>query len=568
MSNINGYIISLSPTRLSLVLARRGRVVQAESVTLSADRWNDCWNDGLMALDQPLRQLRLRFRSGGRASATILYQSPTLTKQIYPFDQGGANARDATRAKIRETVGMSDPVAVHTLAGDRAGSGACMMLAYSDCDKTLRSLYAWLKRNGFTPGAMIPMSVASTICASEDAMQCDDQTAILYLDADSSVIALSRQGKLALVRPSNLGYQKLIDAYQRAFDEHLSDAENDGRDANTPGETAPDPASCLFEHGVPFQPIEYHGIDLRSTVLPCMAPVLQRLGIDIKQSIRFGLENAQGIRNLYLYGTGAAIPGLPKAIAEHLEMHVQPAPGTERYEPAQTAGAGSVERYLIEHGVPTQGLLPRVAQEDQTQRTMSRTLVAGVGLATLVMAGQYMYATRLISSSEQLMLEQAPMLERVTAFSDQRTRAHESALILSKLAELVSEQHDSTPQWVGPLGTLATAKPDGVRILEIRADEQGGQRSIKVSGYAVAGQATGPEQNLDQLVELFAQSTQVEAVKLGATERIGLPSEPPADDQQSQWGLQFELQVFVRSSPSPYSTLVKSGVQPEEWIEP
>lgn len=566
MTNINGYIISLSPTRLSAVLARRGRVIQAESIALLPEQWNECWDEGLIALDQPLRQLRMRFRSGGRSGATLLYQSPTLTKQIYPFNQVVTNARDATRAKIRETVGLSDPVIVHALGGDRAESGACMMLAYSDRDETLRSLYAWLKRNGFNPGAMIPMSVATTICASEDAMKCDDRTAVLYLGADCSVIALSTQGKLVLVRPSNLGYQKLIDSYQRAFDEHLNNQEQTDESYGAAVDGALDPVRCLFEYGVPFQPVEYHGIDLRSTVLPCMAPVLQRLSVDIKQSMRFGLGDTKDIRNLYLYGSGAAIPGIPRAIGEHIDMHVQPAPEAEMFAPERTAGAGSVERYLVEHGVPSRGLLPRVAEEDLAQRTLTRSLVAGVALAGFVMAGQYIYASRMIDHGERLLLEQAPMVERVAGFSERRTQAQESALLLSEVAELILDQHESTPQWVGALATLTKARSLGVRILEIRAEEQGGQRSINLSGYAVAGKEKSPDNNLDELVRFLNQSTLIDSVKLGATERIDLSANQASDAER--WGLQFELQVFVRSDPSPYTNLVQAGTQPEEWIEP
>lgn len=116
------FLISLSPTHLSAMSVRRGRIQQAETVRLDAAEWDGLWGDGLMRLDQPLRQLLSRFSGRSRVDASLIYQSPTLTTQVTTSDIAGAVAREAARTKIREVVGFDAPVSVCEL-GDASRAG-------------------------------------------------------------------------------------------------------------------------------------------------------------------------------------------------------------------------------------------------------------------------------------------------------------------------------------------------------------------------------------------------------------------------------------------------------------
>lgn len=564
MSTTNGFIISITPTRLSVIYARRGRVQQAESMAINQEQWGDYWNDSLMRLDQPMRQLLSRFGGHRKMSAVVLYQSPTLTKQIYPFDQGGVQARDAARSKIREMVGLSDPVSVCALGGERGSNQPCMMLAYSDREETLRSIYALLNRCGVQASSMIPVSVASIVFASSEATRFDDDTAVLYLESDCSIIAHTIGDKLTLVRPSDLGYQKLVDSYRRVFHEKL--AEQDTHEESAQSDLhKPDPISCLFKFGVPFQPVELGGIELRSTVLPCMAPVLQRIGIDVKQTIRFGIGSHDALKNLYICGLGAAIPGITKAINEHLELHVQPAPDVDQFQPMTVGGHGSVEFQLIGTPLNTQGLLPSIAGEERDRTTLNRALVAGCALAVATMGTEYAVSILKQQRIEAQMQNTAPMVDRVGQFKEQQSNATGVAVTLTDLAALITKQTDPKPQWIDPLTRLSRSAGDLIRIQEIRGDRTSEAASIVVSGYTTAGESQTQEETLNRFIEKLSASPAVNEVKLGATSRIELGE---GTDDEADWGLQFSIRVMINDQESAYSTLAGLQTQNTDWIEP
>ncbi|MFG0245827.1 MAG: hypothetical protein ACF8MF_07255 [Phycisphaerales bacterium JB052] len=565
MPAISGFIISLTPSKLSVIYARRGRVQQTESVSLDYDQWAEHWNDGLMRLDQPLRQLLSRFRGSKRMSATLLYQSNTCTKQIYPFDQGGAFARDAARSKLRECIGLTDPVSVCAL-GDQSGTAeSCTMLAYSDREDILRSLYAWLNRAGVDAVGMIPLSVASIIFAAKDASRFDNQTAILYLGAENSIIAHCEQGELSLVRPADIGFSKLVESYRQVFSEQASE----NADNPVPTQEAPTPVECLFEYGVPFKPIECAGIELRSTVLPCMAPALQRICIDIKQTIRFGIGSKGNLKNLYISGPGASIPSITKAIGEHIDLHVQPVPGAEGYQPLLEGGGGSVELQLIETVMPTPGILPGIAGDEQVRRSLKTALVAGGAIAMVVMGAEYTHST----ITQQRMNEQArnvaPLVQQVAQFEQSREKAKEVASLLGGIADLVAEQNRSTPEWVGPLAKLSEYAGEEVRVQEIRGDQGDSGFYIDINGYAVGTKDIAPGQALDRFVDSLRQNVCTQSINLGATSRLDLSSNPGSDQSEPpSWGLQFTLRVKIKAQESPYSGFAQVSPEQTDWIAP
>lgn len=281
MSISNGFIISLSPTHLSVISVKRGRIHQSESTRLDPREWDDQWDDSLMRLDQPLRQLLSRFSSTLRNAVTLIYHSPTLTSQITSFDQG-AYARETARSKIREVVGLDASVCVCELGASGNQSGKAMMLAYSDRDQTLRAFYAWLNRCGVRVSGMIPASVATVMIAAEQASKEDGTAGVFYLDKHCSVIGYADpEGALTLVRPSDIGYETLTESYRQVLGEQGE--ESDHRDLDLEAQ------ACLFEHGIPFQVHHRGEIELRSSVLPaCASPPADRYRREADNTLRAG----------------------------------------------------------------------------------------------------------------------------------------------------------------------------------------------------------------------------------------------------------------------------------------
>ena len=558
----NGFIISLSPTHLSAIAVRRGRVLQSETTNLDPSNWKSLWSDGLMHLDQPLRQLLSRFSFSSRHGAILLYQSPTLTTQINSVEQGGAYARDAARSKIRETVGVDAAVNVCELGHAGNDGGGNLLFAYSDRDDTLRSFYAWLTRCGVRVTGMIPSSVVSVIAASEQALAEPGDTAVFYLDKHCSVIShATGAGELKLVRPADFGYESLVESYRQAI------AEQYGEDAPTHKDLDAAAQSYLFEHGIPFQVVQVDELELRSSVLPRMAPALQRIGIDLKQTIRFGIDNTSALNRLTVVGPGAAIPSITKAIGEHLELSVACAPGSDQYDPGCAGSSGSTEvAYItLPSGMPT--LLPKIAEETLFRGELKKALAAGVAFAGVVMGGQYMLAQKQIDDIRSQMGRDVMRYEQVVAFEETSQQVQQAQQVLSKIASLVSDQTDDRTNWEVPLAQLANLTGEGIRVQELRGEHNGVKPELKLNGYSVALEDRNPGQVLEQFVNALSKLDNVVSVSLGATSRVNLSS-PHQNEGEEEWGVQFVLSVQLDTRESPYSAIAQFGAESEDWIQP
>ncbi len=515
-----------------------------------------------MRLDLPLRQLLSRFSSIRNAPVTLLYQSPTLTKQIYTFDQAGSYARDAARSKIREGISYNDPVCVSSLGGDAGSGQPCTMLAYSDREETLRSLYAWLNRANIRVSSMIPTTVASIVCATDQAMSLSDDSVMFYFDSDISIIAHAQQGHMKLVRPADIGYEKLAESYQQVFREKKANQENPP-DRQTLSAKSHE---CLFQFGIPFQPHEFENIELRSSVLPCMAPVLQRIGIDVKQTIRFGIENGADLKNLYVCGPGAAIPGISKAVGEHLELHVQPVQGSEHFESAKVGGNGSTVLSIMEKDTSVQGLLPAVAHDERLRKRLGRSLLAGSAVALLAMGAEYTIASLDRDRIQHQIMMDSGRMQAVSKFQSDRSDVQQAATMLSDIAGLVKAKSKPAASWGSLLAEVGNHTGTSVRVQELRGEYPDGSPFMLISGYVVAEGQLSAGQVLDGFVANLRAVEHVDSIKLGATSRVDLRSHSQGVD--NQWGLQFTMRVLVNTAPFPYESYAASETQSTEWMVP
>lgn len=563
MAISTGFIISLSPTHLSAIAVRRGRVQQAETTRLDPNEWRGHWNDGLMRLDQPLRQLLSRFSNVSRHGVTLIYQSPTLTTQVTSAEQSGAVARETARSKIREVVGLDASVCVCELGNEHGANSKSILLAYSDRDETLRAFYAWLNRCGVRVTGMIPSSVVSVLIACDQSIAQPGDTAVYYLDKHSSVISYAdSDGRLLLVRPADIGFETLTDSYRQVLSEYA-------KQMNQPMDQPFDQIAqeYLFEHGVPYQVHQCGGLELRSSVLPRMAPVLQRMGIDLKQTIRFGINDPYAVKNLVVLGPGGAIPMVTKAIGEHLDLHVSASSGCDQFDPSCAGSPGSTEHAYIKLNSAVPALLPRIADEERSRNQLKQAMAAGIAFAGLVMGGQYMLASKEISETERSMLADASRYDQVVAFENASVEVHQTQTMLAQIANLVATHSSNSACWESPLSGLGLIIGDGIRIQEIRGEFDDKSPVLKVNGYSVASEGKMPGQVLDEFVADLGNMKQVLAVQLGATTRIEISNNYLDEGGETEWGSQFSLTVSLETHASPYESIAQVPSM-NDWIQP
>ncbi|MBL4697199.1 MAG: hypothetical protein JKX70_00045 [Phycisphaerales bacterium] len=544
----NQLIIRLSPDSLSIAKLKRGKIVQAEQLELDAENWSSVWDDGLMRLDQPLRQLLSRFSSLSGGRATVVYHSPSLTQQVYTFDLPSKAAKEAGIVKIRESISSNDPVQSCVLAESHGDSESTTLLVFSEREEQLRSLFAWLNRCGLTASSFIPESVAVMNVAANTAMSSDPGTAVFYLDSEVSVIAYASNTGLNLIRSAQIGYRKLSEAYSQALRGISKSEDEDDQEQDVLSSLQS--TTMLFEHGIPVDTCEVDGIDLRTTVLPVLAPVLQRFCIEIKQSFRFGLAGIEMPKNLLISGPGATIPQIGRAVSSHIEMGFKSDPEMNGFSNTKPFSRGTLEYAMSHSEILPDGLLPEIARDAATRSLLTKSLFAGAAVAALAMGVEYSLTTlELQQVSDQISL-QAPQLDAVNDFQSQRERVSTMSLMVQDISKLVSESVVAIPQWDAVLTQLAEITPKLIRIQELRGDYLQNQAFIEVIGLGAGDSEKEVSSEINAFVSNLDRVDGVSSVSLGATSRISL--------SDNQWGRQFTLKVMLDMNPMPHQAFANA----------
>lgn len=554
MRSTTQMILSLAPDSLSAALVRRGKVLQAESIDLDPGRWNELWSGNMMRLDQPLRQLMSRFSARTRGSATLVYHSPTLTKQVHSFDLQPAQSKDAAITKIRESIGPTDPVEVSSLTGNHRSAKATTTLAFSEHEEPLRALYAWLNRCGIKVDSMVPISVAVIQAATSIASSVDPDTAVFYIDSDVSVMVYNCEGQLRLVRPADIGYRKLTEAYAQPFSKGLEKGDgSDQEKADHNIDLAVRATGMLFKHGIPMQSIEIDGADLRTTVFPYLAPVLQRICIDVKQTMRFGLDSSHQPKNLMICGPGAHIPGLSKAIAQHIDLHIKTEPGAEGYEPTKAFGRGTVEWFMVDSRSTPTGLLPEIAHDAKARAVLNSGLIAGAAVVAIALGGELAFTSVQQQELNKQSQSQAPRLAVVNSFHDECDSVSKVSTIISDVSSLVTSSIVTVPDWHHLLADLGDFTGERIRVQELRGEYAAGAATIEINGIAVAGSDADAGRSLDEFVGAIEAMDRVRSVNLGATSRVSVDNH--------HLGRQFSMRVVLKTDPPPYAAYAHAETQ-------
>lgn len=561
----NELIISLSPNKLRVAAIRNGQLVQDECCDLDPGQWKKFWDEELLNLDQPLRQLLSRYSTRSFPRATVIYQSPTLIQRVYTFELSQNDARDAGVAKIRESVGFKNPVGTHMLSHTKGDTESSTVLVYSEREEQLRALYAWINRCNLSAKSFVSKSTAILNTTAEITLAANPGTAVFYLGSDESVIAYATDSGLKIIRSAEIGYRTLMEGYWQLLKTpspcDLHD-ENDGghEDHLLNASTAHEAFEMLFEHGIPLNPTDDKGIELRSVILPVLAPVLQRLCIEIKQTLRFGLGGNEMPRNLMICGSGASVPHIGSAIAQHIDMHIEMDPSAEKSSSTKSLGHGVASWEMIQSSSCPEGLLPEIARIANTQSLLLRSLVAGVALAAVALGGEYAKTAAAYQRTSLLMNADGHRMQVVTNFQRQCQDAVSMSYMVSDVAELISETVESVPQWHGLLSKLVDIQPDGIRIHELRGSTSKGSPTIQINGVAAANTEKHASAVLNRFVYELESQQEVSSVTLGATSRVSLGGE--------QWGRQFSMTIDLNNNRLPHEQLILGDGKPNNWGTP
>jgi hypothetical protein len=424
-------------------------------------------------------------------------------------------------------------------AGGKVESGQLHLVAFAGLNEAVAGIGEWLAAAGLELQGVVTSEALHAGEAIRRALECKSvpgRTLVnVDLSHDGAVLTATHDGQLALVRPINIGLDALIEALVRP----IRPAGDSQQSLTLTREQA---EQLLHRAGIPTAESEIdreRGIR-GSAVLPVLQPVIQRIAIEIKQSLRFGLSETDraGVW-LGVSGAGADVPRLRTVLAGQVGV---------THEETGEVGAGQENEIAVlalSSAVARQSLSSMEQQERTNRLRLRYAAIAGavlaaasIGLDTFTERA----ALRSARSELEVLTSAAKERERTAAVEQTAIRARVSLDELDgRIVKALGERGD----WASFLSFLPKAMPEKARLVGIDALTERDRPVLQLRGQLAGGDDRATSQEIASFIERLSACPLVDGVLLQSTIR----SHSEAGDTQS-----FELLVRLVPTPSPSLT--------------
>ena len=509
-------VIELMPDRIDIAEVRGGRVIAARRLAVALPTETASWipavRDSVELLRRAVGELGL---SG--CGATILYRSPTQAVDVPSFElQSASEAKDAAILSCSGSLPYSSDMLVceATVAHqDRTSkSKRWHIVVAADRDDVLQAMVDLVENAGlkFQSSAPIDAAVVNSLVERT----CQRGTGVhggLHVGRFSSFFVLVSSGAISFIRRINLGIETVVQTLTRPI--HVSGSA-------APVELSVDEARrLLFKHGIPDREqvvLESAGL-LGSHVLPLMQPTLQRFLVELRQSLRFGLEEAdrQSLQ-VILDGPAKYVPHIVDLLNAELQVQVSAREYSEPFEVDAPAAVGTELANVIgdRASLSHMNLMPLDLASTRQLRSMNRWMWAGAAAAvTLLAADGAMTHLSLREAQHQVLAAQAAdrQLDELRA---QRERFQHAALELVNLEQMAQAQTGHRVDIRAVLQELAELTPDRIHLTTIGFSRSGSDLTGSIEGFAEALDEDALIGGLEQYMDQLKQSPLLQSVVL------------------------------------------------------
>lgn len=518
-------IVEISPSRVEIAVHRRagGDLAEWRSERSARAEWPSGGADILGELVPVLTRLVAETGSA-HAAATVIFSTPgaVCTLTSCPAKVGATAAEQAALLALGNVADFpvdDAPVDACVLFTDSTSTADAApqthVLTGADAEQRAAALAAMLQSCGLNVERLIPaeaVAIADAVRAATADHAEDRVSAVVWIGEHCTVLAAGAPGRLMFVRTIAAGAESLVEALTRPLRARNPDA--------APVTLSYDGArELLYSVGVPIPEasIPGHPTLAGSSLLPHIQPVLQRLSIEIKQSLRFGVnESDRGRVRLMAMGPGAAAPGLIDAVSR---LSGFPAEPISEDSDATDSSIGGLIAALSRCPRLSMALMPTAVRELASIRRTRRALLAGIGAAALFIGYETFDARNVLAAEEARLRSIQAAAENQKASSQIREKAFASRQALSGVDARMRKALGESPDFSALLSILSERTPETVRITALDMSREGSSGRLSVRGYVRLGTSPDPAGAIRTFVDNLAAFPIVESVRLGATSR-------------------------------------------------
>ncbi len=511
-------IIEISASRLDVATVSHGVIEGRRIVRFDRTDWPAQWVETLGEVGAELNKAVRELGAAG-LNALMIYATPgtavgvTVSPLSVAPEQAEASAILALSA-MAENSGPTTPGVADVLATDKPGSADAQRhtLAMLDRESTLGMLAAMMRDAGVVPVGMIPAeAVAIRDGVRAAGLSGEGVRAHLWMADHRCVFVVMSQGRILFVRPVGLGLQSFVESLTRPLTAR-------GAQAPEVRLTRARAREIVTRIGIPSPGQVIDGPEGLSgaSILPAIQPLLQRLGVEAKQSLRYAVtgESRESCK-LVVCGPGGSIPGLGEAFARQTGMALA---GASEKDAALDAGEGLIPCILAQ-GQDVPLLLPADLRELATTRRVRRSLYIGAAMALALIGAEYFVARAQTSAT-------MADLARVNAkFETCRDEQEFARLAIARRAAVAGTESKAAraigdgPEYGAVLKAIALAAPEDVRLTSLESSSDDGRTRAIVRGYVVSERSSDVAGSIRTLVNAMAKSPVFRQVRLGATHR-------------------------------------------------
>ena len=469
-------VIRVGPSTLQVARLSGRSVVAVETVVLDDFGWADAWQQKLAPLDARLSGVLQSINAPKGALAMVVYESPDAAATVCRMPRSAEDPAGAARLMLSEVVRYSlDEAATAAKPLPQFDDGSTdqrSWLALVDSESVLSSLRAWVERSGARMIGALPLQALLISHAAREATKDADARLVLHVGSDMAVVVGSSGGEVLFSRAIDIGVRHMVEALRQGVKSRSA-------------ESTRDPGEVLFELGVPenSQQIDRFKAEAGVNPLPLLQPLLQRYLVELKQSIRFSYQDAPSRpTEVLISGQAAALPGLAGLFGAHVELPADASAQSARFDFGNDMSPGSELAIAAHHHSRHLWLVPRAMRERRSVQRGVAAIAGGFIAAGLAVAIETQHLSGQADQLDKQIAALSPEVDRIRTVGERAQHASMQAATLAESSRMLVPHLATRSSLSMLLGELVRIGGDGIRLVEVRAREDGTGSSATIEG--------------------------------------------------------------------------------------
>ncbi|MCZ6835911.1 MAG: hypothetical protein O7G85_09070, partial [Planctomycetota bacterium] len=316
-------ILELQSNRLDVVLYEGDRQTQSARIKIELDSDPITWVEGVEKLQKVLSKTVENLGLKGLPTIVYYSNSTQVVELVSTEVKTISDACEVARLRCIDSLPFSSLSSVcdANFVGKDTGRDLNMVhvLGAADREDALEAMALLVEQSGLRFEYASPISASIfRLLFDQRRRKSEKCEGRLYLGERHSYFLITDHGRLVFSRLINIGLDAMARSLTRPIRTEASstEIELDFDEAR----------QILLECGIPNKQImvdETRGLSSRE-IIPLMQPVLQRLLVELRQSLRFGLtEHQRSSVQIEISGPGCALSGIEEYLGQELELTIE-----------------------------------------------------------------------------------------------------------------------------------------------------------------------------------------------------------------------------------------------------